>query len=348
MSAQAGSSASPTVPSAPFPLPTVLPDVPVFPPRPDDQVNVDMALLELLHHYLADSFPVTFTHGETREATMQYALRAPYLMFQVLAVSARHLSLVRPDQALQYHGLAIRLQTQALAIFDKNKADLAAETCDASQRAPVLVFSTLLGVHALCDTLSFREDDFSMTLARFIGYVKLHRGVYGVVAPYLHQIPPPEAEGLTAAGLVWHSPAGVGHECDDLLHRLDGVAATMEPTELDAAKKAIAHLQWVFDAGFPRLGDRGFMALSWPVTVDPSYTQLLQNGRPEALVILAYYLLLLHFLRDFWVVGDSVGETLLESLARYLGPSWSPWLETPFRLLRESGTSRNQTVGGKA
>ncbi len=190
-------------------------------------------------------------------------------MFQVLSVSARHLALVRPEQVAYYHNLAIRLQTQALSLFHGQAADLAPEASEAGRRCiPVLVFSTLLGVHALCDTLSFRDDDFSMTLARFMGYMRLHRGVYQTVAGQVHQLHQSDEKMLLSAGLMWHRPAGVGHECDDIRHRLEPAAASMEPPVLEAFKKAIDHLQWIFDAGLPDPRERTFMALAWPVMVD--------------------------------------------------------------------------------
>ncbi|KAH8887510.1 hypothetical protein GQ53DRAFT_655618 [Thozetella sp. PMI_491] len=332
------------------PQPSAIPEVAPFSPPPGDQVSVEMAHMALLHHYLTDPFGVTFTDQEThmRSVTTKYALQTPYLMYQVLALSARHYGSAHPEQAAYYHGMAIRLQTRALSLFNSTGVDTMVEgdsSSDSSRRVPILIFSSILGTHALCDTLSFRDDDFSMTLARFAGYMRLHRGVQKVLRGHMSNLQTSELEPLINQGIAWYTAKGVGTECDDIRQRIEDAGTNMESESLEACRKAINHLQWAFDAGLPRPSDRGFIAISWPIMIDLPFALMLEQGRPEALVVLGYYFLLLHYWKAFWVIGDTTGEHLLESLARYLGPSWSSWLQAPFRLLRESGTAVGQSVG---
>ena len=50
--------------------------------------------------------------------------------------------------------------------------------------------------------------------------------------------------------------------------------------------------------------------------------------RPEALAVLVYYALLLHYGRSLWQVGDA-GAYMLRVIAEHLGPEWDAWLEYP-------------------
>lgn len=68
------------------------------------------------------------------------------------------------------------------------------------------------------------------------------------------------------------------------------------------------------------------------------FVDAVEAGKPEALAILAYFYVALHFCRDIWLIGNS-GQFLLTSVATHLnqlGPEWSAWLEKPCQMLRES------------
>ena len=68
--------------------------------------------------------------------------------------------------------------------------------------------------------------------------------------------------------------------------------------------------------------------IAWPILISPEYIDLLMHGRPEALVVLAWYGALLHHFSELWVFGDG-GRFLVESVGGYLGAEWEGWLEWP-------------------
>jgi hypothetical protein len=55
---------------------------------------------------------------------------------------------------------------------------------------------------------------------------------------------------------------------------------------------------------------------------------LLSRRKPEALIILAHYAVLLHRRRRVWLVGN-VGWILIQEISKFLGTFWKTWLDWP-------------------
>lgn len=66
----------------------------------------------------------------------------------------------------------------------------------------------------------------------------------------------------------------------------------------------------------------------WPCLAHEAVLQLLWNKAPEALLMLAYYGVLMHRNRHFWTYAN-VGHVLVQSIARYLGPDWQHFMAWP-------------------
>lgn len=105
----------------------------------------------------------------------------------------------------------------------------------------------------------------------------------------------------------------------------------------DAYRKTISMLQQAFSIHHKlRQGGRRFdAALMFCVTLNEEYIDLLSQRQPEALVILAFYAVLLHWNRDAWVLGDG-GEYLIKAIAAHLGAHWASWLHWPVLVLENS------------
>jgi hypothetical protein len=72
--------------------------------------------------------------------------------------------------------------------------------------------------------------------------------------------------------------------------------------------------------------------MAWTSFVDPAFTQLLADRKPEALVVLAHYAILLHPHRRFWVFQD-LGDNLIAGIAHSVGAGWLPYLAKPIEAL---------------
>ncbi len=291
----------------------------------DDSVN--MVHLELLVNF---SIEVQFPHIQGymeyrgREMIFKAGLDAPYLMHQVMALSARHLSVVKADRSDFYMHLAVQLQTRAVSMFNETAIEVNESNCMA-----MLIFSSLLGRHLLIDVLARRDSDFETFLDKYTECIKLHKGIREIAAsawPYLIET---ELSPYLAWGReLWHT-VPKGSDTDDVQSLISS------STGLDDAEKALCidaihQLQIGLDeATEPSSGKRGIqMIFNWVVAFRPELTDLLIQRSPEALVVLAFYALLLHHERERWQVRDA-GGYLLHAVSRSLGPGWGQWLARP-------------------
>lgn len=65
---------------------------------------------------------------------------------------------------------------------------------------------------------------------------------------------------------------------------------------------------------------------AWPILVEVEFTDLLEQRRPEALVMLAHFAVLLHWYKEVWLFGEG-GRRVVECVSGYLGGAWGDWLE---------------------
>ncbi len=302
--------------------------------------------LELLHH-LEHGFSQAMgldqpDLSKTLEMAVQEAFTTPFLMDELLAVSAAHRSTLT-DQISQpksvYCTEATHLQTRALARY----------SASAAHKGPslaVFLFSTFLGLHVLFDTFSQLDTGAGHNLAAFLDRLVqclgIHRGIAAVAG---HSWPAIMAElrarlGPDAELFNANLNPGVtpGTECADLLTRLadENGDSELSKTSREACHEAVAALQRAFDAQRVAEG-RGrqvpeyqqFIGVQeWLVRVSGDYINLLARRQPEALVILAYYSVMLHRVRGHWIVQD-VGKSLVRSISSHLGGYWAAWLEWP-------------------
>ncbi|KAJ5908504.1 hypothetical protein N7495_001186 [Penicillium taxi] len=294
---------------------------------------VNMLHVELLHNGISELSTWTdnaTTTGFFFAELLSFGLDAPYLMNEMLAYSALHLSIVKPERRDFYRNHAAQLQMHALNQYNLQSPHINDQNC-----VSVFVFAAFLGLHMLCDTLVFREDSFEAFLDRFLQYVRLHRGVRTIASegrwsiicqnttlqPLLElgsRLPPMDAE--------------LGPNCRILLERIQ--TSETEASNQEIYKQAIQALHSVMTiVKANSFYSGGFTALTaWPVLVPREYVDLLSARHGEALVILAYYGALVHTGRQSWMFQDG-GQFLIRSVFQYLGPSWSEWLEWPLGIL---------------
>lgn len=308
----------------------------------DGNPCINLHHLELLHHFSTATYKFPGVDHATAEMSRQIAVKsglsAPYLMYEILAIAARHLSVLRPTQQEFYVHQATRLQTHAISLFNSTKPDITADNC-----VSMFLFSSLLGVHVLCDTLAFCDNDFSDFLKRFISYFQLHRGVRAVTSRSWHLLCKTELSPILQMGEALSQVQGIGEECDRLRTLI--TSADMNQSSIKACQQAVEYLQWVFDAQSKPSGpeDMVHMVFSWPLLVSSGYTDMLLQQRPEALIILAHYAVLLHYCRELWVIGDS-GRFLIQHITREVGTDWEEWLAWPNEVLQVSRPAKQNST----
>lgn len=289
-----------------------------------------MVHLELMYFWtsgLYKSFLISQSATKTyADVCFSQGLQHPFLMRQILATSALSISLVRPDRKEYYHQHAVQLQSEALAGFNSVLKDLN----EANIVAAFLV-SSLIGLHSFCETFSFRDGDFNNTLDAFIGCINLLRGVRSLIGgwwPYLLSTDlNPILQLATDQRLK-----GKEHSCQlDTLRELIQTADIGLPSK-KAYGETIEELERVYasqtEVKDPEAGESANMIFAWLVLTPKEYVELLEQRRPEALIILAYYAVVLHQRRRFWAINDA-GQFLIKGISAHLGKHWDQWLAMP-------------------
>ncbi|KAK3998042.1 hypothetical protein QBC44DRAFT_223017, partial [Cladorrhinum sp. PSN332] len=292
--------------------------------------------LELLNHFqtqLIKSLGLDQME-EVMQLTITEAFSTPFLMDELLALSAAHKSTLPDTRHHDYYRTeATRLQTRALAQFNETQASLSAEN-----PMPVFLFSTLIGQHVLYDTLhhiSSHAGDMGTLIDKLGQCLSIHHGIAHVAGhSWTELIPrlPPYFETHKERHCEATDLANIpDSECYPLMQLLK--KSQLDESSIQACTLAVERLQQLINAqqSSRTVGVAGPLinfVQEWPVRVPRDYIALVKERRPEALAVLAHYSVLLHQARNCWVVGDS-GSFLIRSISSYLGGDWTDWLEWP-------------------
>ncbi|KAH8879719.1 hypothetical protein GQ53DRAFT_671438 [Thozetella sp. PMI_491] len=294
----------------------------------------DLDHLALLHHVEHDMMKHPHTHFVANEADagallqliMKSALSASYLMDALLGFAALHLSVLSNDVAekQRYTHQAVYLQTRGLASFNSQTPEITEQNCTA-----IFIFSSIAAMHMLYDTVT-TQTDFLELLERFIQFVRLYRGLGAITNRGWHVIRLSELRSIfDMIEALDRVDMECGRECEKLKRLLLESSDRLGSEPSKAYHAALESLQTVFNQynTLPEPMNR-HVVLGWPVHLSAEYLTLLNMRQPEALVILAYWAVLLDWGREFWVFGNA-GRFLVQAISRYLGDSWEAWMEWP-------------------
>ncbi|KAL0941403.1 Upc2 protein [Colletotrichum truncatum] len=263
------------------------------------------------------------------DMTIDVALSAPYLMDVMLANAAMHLAETNPSRADYYRLQATQLQTRGLMLFNEAKEEISEETC-----IPMFLFAATVGNQTLCETLRTNRDDFNAFLDQFAWYLSLHRGVCTVTGSSWHIIRQSGAKEFLDFLDARHPQVEVP-EIGLLYRMLD--QADLGPASLEACRAAadiLAHAYAIYRSISERSRHQSSSVMAFGSRITTGFIDVLKQRRPEALVILAYYAVLLHWCREYWVFGDA-GQFMIRSISAHLGDYWSEWLAFPNSVLED-------------
>ncbi|KAI1054709.1 hypothetical protein LB505_013390 [Fusarium chuoi] len=264
------------------------------------------------------------------DIAIRNAFNFPCLVDQLLAISADHLAILSPDQALDYQRLALEFQTRALTALNRDAQGITQEIAE-KDLTPRILHSFLLSLHVLYLTFTRDRDTYDLFIQKFVKAVHLSRGL-GTLAGLNYNL---AVDSPLGPLLAMVHDAGVseptGTECTRLLEFINSSDAG--PTTTSSCRDAARKLQWAFDTHATLTGEqRALTAVVYPALLTEEYIIALQKCRLEALVTLAHYGILLHLCHHVWVFGDA-GEFLIGLIARRLGPSWHEALKWPLEVV---------------
>jgi hypothetical protein len=307
----------------------------------DDDGALNLFHTELLIHLIQDKDIFDLGHVDLNDvgvdsyfsnvsSCLQIGLKWPFLLHQVLAFSARHLAFLHAARSASYAHLAFVLQTRAISLFN-----IARLQPDRSNCVAMVVFASVLGHHVLADTLAKRSPGgLEAFLTNYMLCVGMHKGIYSVAVTAWPLLQESELQPIMSWSSEFSSRTPKGNHCAQVSAMVEGAVGLSEG-EKKACRQAIQLLQVGLDAVTDpeeQPGQRYQMIVSWTMVVGPEYTRLLAAKRPEALILLAYYAVLLHYGRKLWQVQDA-GAYVLSIIVDYLEPEWHHWLECPREMI---------------
>jgi hypothetical protein len=267
-------------------------------------------------------------------------LAFPYLMHQLLAISARHLAFAQPRRASNFSHQAVVLQTRALSLFNGMR-ERDGHNVDQSNCVAMVLFAAVLSRHILADTLAQRDPENSLEtfLDRFQKSMAINKGVHTVAAAAWPLLMESELASILTSSSDFNRRTPIGSHITVLTEKLERRDA-MNTDEREACLEALRLLQVGLDAVLKEEedkdtaqfsgGNRYNMVFNWTMSMPSVFADMLAAKRIEALAVLGHYALLLFHAKDLWQVQDA-GAYLLDLILGYLPPEWHGWLECPRR-----------------
>ncbi|RMJ19709.1 hypothetical protein BHE90_006889 [Fusarium euwallaceae] len=250
--------------------------------------------LILLHH-ATTAMPLT--NDLVRpvvDIAVEWCKDAPYAVDQLLAIAADHLAIIQPEQAASHRRTARELQTRALTFFNNHAQELSQENGDFDKYClPRFLFAALLSLHMIYETYAYYRANFHVFIERFVESVHLHRGVRTVISPsYNIILESPLKPFIVNIRLASESENG-GSECVALLELVQN--SDLSSATVNAISEAVHTLQWAFNVhrNLPQDGSV-HASTAFPVLLTAEFMEAVRKHRPEALLVLAYYGVLLH------------------------------------------------------
>lgn len=292
----------------------------------------------LFHHIENHKTDVMMANELTQHLvnmSLEAAPTTPYLMNAILALSALHLASIHGEQQAEYYSiLATQLQSRSLILFNEACEELSEATC-----LPMFFFSNITGVQVLHQTLKGDRDDFPAFLNRFASYLHIRRGVRAIVDDWWPSIRQTLASPLTDQNDKSDKDGSLSHEAY-ILHKMldqsDLSAASIQVCRnaTEVVQRSFRMYHRIAKASSHRLA----AIIAFPVHVGTEFVRILNQPNPEALVILAFYAVLLNWCRDAWIIEDA-DCFMIQAIADRLQGHWSQWLIFPVSVMNIEDSS---------
>ncbi|KAI1291417.1 hypothetical protein F5Y03DRAFT_33623 [Xylaria venustula] len=277
----------------------------------------------LLHYKLSIAIPELDDQVDTMATAIanKIGLEFPWLLHAMLAISARHLAVVKPEKSSLYLSEAFQLQTQAINLFNSEQFIINESNCSAA-----LLFSSILGRHMLVDTLAGLESNGSVLLDNYCHCVQVHRGLRTIASDSWQVLPESEIWPLLLFAGIQRPRKAHGADLEDL-RRWVKDSQELDQGTLRVCLDAIELLQVGLDeVSNAKSRVRAHqMAFIWSICTEAEFNDLVRKQLPQALVVLAHYTALLHHSKDLWQIGDS-GSRFLQTICNILGASYADQL----------------------
>jgi hypothetical protein len=310
--------------------------------------------LELMHHFTACYSDVMTEHFDIMETMWQHdlpqiAMGSQYVMHGLLGFSALHLATVHPERALLLRASATNHLDKALKLYRQDDGPATAENSDAR-----FTFSWLVAMFAFAIPSSVSPIDAMVELFSLVRGIEVVLQesliwiIQGPFGPILTQAFI-DNKGISSDGstipMAFAYQASMPHrrgvDCvlgDDLpegmdfgLNHLDFMVGmhSMIPEDRRTCVLVLTQLKQLY-MQILSSGARCSMSMvmCFPKQDPSQFSLLLKRRLPQALIILAYYTVLLDLLDTRWWISGW-GRRVLSDVVGSLGDEWKSWIDWP-------------------
>ncbi|MCJ1385208.1 hypothetical protein MMC17_008329 [Xylographa soralifera] len=278
--------------------------------------------LRLMHHFaLSAHRSIAASPGAVavwRDLIPQLAFEYDFLLHGILAVSALHLSLTSQVNKLANSALALRHYTAALALFRPHL-----DSITSSNIYPLFAFSCVVPVYVF--GYPHVSQFPSNPLPEMLEMLSVMRGCANIVksgfqwlesSPFKHLLLPKPTD----------LSKGLATEIEDALTGLleRNNQTTTPPALRDAYETAIEILWESFELAGHMPGIQG-VALPFPVKMPLEVLIMMRERDPMALIILAHYGVILHWLDTVPWMGGWGSETV-KAVNETVGEEWRAYI----------------------
>lgn len=301
--------------------------------------DLDVVNLQLLHYFTTvvaldlcdrdngDYLALWQTHA------VNLGFKHDFLLRGILAVAAYHLGFYTPERKAELHLVAFNHQTLALTSFQETLADVNDSNCHA-----LFAFSCLIIVMAFASNTKAKPSDFNSEVLQWFYLLRgasivLHMHSEAIKGSFLKPLLDEMSHSETTP------PHTIPHS-DRItdLFRICNVSNHDRETS-QAYTMAISSLLSTFTQASicKERGEGTILAgFVWPIMLPPRFVDLLSEKQPEALVILAYYCVIVHWSEtggfDMWFL-QGWGRYMFETVSDLLSESWHEHLAWPREMI---------------
>ncbi|KAF1814348.1 hypothetical protein P152DRAFT_456589 [Eremomyces bilateralis CBS 781.70] len=299
-----------------------------------------MKALELLYHYTAQTY-LTLTRNESqvelwRVTAPNLAFKSRFLMRSLLAISALHLCHLQPIRHEELTHAAAFHMNLALGYFRSDVTDMTKQNFET-----VCAFSCFVSIYGMASWQSadrrLRSSPTSTNkpLHDFLERLHLIRSTFFLLSSKA------DWANTGAMAPLAHTNLSVNFATNPDDHRIAALLQLVTPP--DSASPARKEQYRVYRHALDRLRITCALCTStensfnnaapvniWISSISEEFVQLLYEGQPEALVLLAHLCVVLKQVGRFWFM-HACPERLVTTIADMLSHEWRTWIEWPLR-----------------
>jgi hypothetical protein len=309
----------------------------------------EMSDMALLHHWITVASHSILSNHELdhywHSVIPLIGFKYQYVIHSILSLSALHIAHTSSSDRAHSLFTAMEHRIKALDGFTRDLRDVGPDNSSALFANATLTFFYAFVLFS--KTFDDKCADTKVRTARVLGaeWIPLLRGTVAVLGPVYDYV----RQGPLRSLLDLHNymdlnPDDAFHSStynDQYLH-IQEIWTGDEHAEVYNETLYILRKCYAWMAKFDSVRDdvkvlRGYNRshsgpFIWLSSAPEKYFVLQQQRQPHALIIFAYFGVLLHRLNDYWW-AEGCGQSIVSTVDECLGPYWSPWIDWPKRVV---------------